>query len=234
MSDLYDLSNNPYAISTYGGYQGTIGTVDNTSDVGHRSKTVYADSDEANNTLSFQDMLMLLVTQLQNQTIDNTMDTSDMMNQIIQMTVMQALTDVKSKVDDLTEANVMSYAASLVGQTVTVGILDNKGNLVGERVGVVTGTGIYNGQRVIFIGDECYLLNQIMAVGTLPKDKTDDSTDSTEPGEVPGDDFDSDYGVANPDDKDTEGVDPDDGANGADPDDSTTENAGAGAAEALG
>lgn len=201
MSDLYDLTN--YPISTYGNYQASIGTVDNTSDVGHRSKTVYADSDEANNTLSFQDMLLLLVTQLQNQTIDNTMDTSDMMNQIIQMTVMQALTDMKSKVDDLTEANVMSYAASLVGQTVTVGILDNKGNLVGEREGVVTGTGIYNGQRVIFIGDDCYLLNQIMAVGTLPKEKTEDEAGEetegagtgTEPGQTPGDDFDADMSV---------------------------------------
>lgn len=210
MSDLFDLTNNPYAISAYannpyatdpyvasGSYHASKGTVNNTSDVGHRSKTVYADSDEANNTLSFQDMLMLLVTQLQNQTIDNTMDTSDMMNQIIQMTVMQALTDMKSKVDDLTEANVMSYAASLVGETVTVGILDNKGNLVGERVGVVTGTGMYNGQRVIFIGDECYLLNQIMAVGELPKEKTEEEgeeeTDvgSTEPGQTPGEDFDA-------------------------------------------
>lgn len=199
MSDLFDLPNNPYGISTYGNYQASIGTVNNTSDVGHRSKTVYADSDEANNTLSFQDMLMLLVTQLQNQTIDNTMDTSDMMNQIIQMTVMQALTDMKSKVDDLTEANVMSYAASLVGQTVTVAVFDNKGNVVGERVGVVTATGMYNGQRVIFIGDDCYLLNQIMAVGELPKEKTEDGEEeekedevtSTEPGQTPGDWFDS-------------------------------------------
>lgn len=206
MSDLFDLTNNPYATSAYatnpyaaiGGYYASKGTVDNTSDVGHRSKTVFADSDEANNTLSFQDMLMLLVTQLQNQTIDNTMDTSDMMNQIIQMTVMQALTDVKTKVDNLTEANIMSYAASLVGQTVTVAIFDNKGNLVGEREGVVTGTGTLNGQHVIFIGDDCYYLSQIMAVGTLPKEKPEDGEEkekedeaaSTEPGQTPGDWFD--------------------------------------------
>lgn len=230
MSDLYDLTSfyasNPYAVSPYatsGGYEGSIGTVDNTSDVGHRSKTVFADSDEANNTLSFQDMLLLLVTQLQNQTIDNTMDTSDMMNQIIQMTVMQALTDMKTKVDNLTEAGVMSYAASLVGQTVTVGIFDNKGNLVGERVGVVTGTGIYNGQRVIFIGDECYLLNQIMAVGTLPSEKTD----GTEPGEDqdPSDEIDPDFGVPDPDDG---------GTDGSESDNSAAENAGAQETGALG
>ena len=135
---------------------------------GFRAKTVYADSDEANNTLSFQDMLLLMVTQLQNQTIDNTADTNDMMNQIIQMTVMQAITEMSTKVEDLTEANILSYAASLVGQTVTLPVYDKEGKLIGEKEGVVTGTGLYNGQRVIFVDGETYLLNQIMAVGKLP------------------------------------------------------------------
>ena len=138
-------------------------------DVNHSSKTVRADSDEANNTLSFEDMLLLMVTQLQNQTIDNTADTNDMMNQIIQMTVMQAITDMKTQVDDLTEANIMSYSASLVGKTVTMGIVNKNGELVDEKVGVITATGTYNGQRVVYMGDEMFPLNQIMAVGTLPE-----------------------------------------------------------------
>ncbi len=133
------------------------------------AKTVKADSDEANNTLSFEDMLLLMVTQLQNQTIDNTADTNDMMNQIIQMTVMQAITQMSTQVEDLTEANILSYSASLVGQTVTVPVYDKDGNIVDEKVGEVTATGTYNGQRVIFMGDEYYPLNQIMAVGKLPE-----------------------------------------------------------------
>ena len=51
-----------------------------------------------NSTLTFEDMLLLMVTQLQNQTIDNQTDTSEMMNQLMQMTVMQALTDVSTQV----------------------------------------------------------------------------------------------------------------------------------------
>ena len=131
-----------------------------------------------------EDMLLLMVTQLQNQTIDNQADPNDMMNQIIQMTVMQAITEMKSQVDDLTEANVLSYAASLVGQTVTLPIYDEKGNLVGEKEGVVTGTGLYNGQRVIFVGNETYLLNQIMAVGKLPEKP--EVEDPDKPGEGEG------------------------------------------------
>lgn len=150
-----------------------------------------------NSTLTFDDMLMLMVTQMQNQTIDNQMDTSDMMNQLIQMTVMQALTDMTSQVEDLTNANIMSYSASLVGKEVTVGVLDSKGNLAEEIVGTVTATGTYNGQQVIFLGDRYYPLSSIMAVGKLPDEAVDgsnpdepgepeDPTDPVEPGE--GDD----------------------------------------------
>ena len=70
----------------------------------------------SNSTLSFEDMLLLMVTQLQNQTIDNQADPNDMMNQLIQMTVMQALTEVSTQVDQLTEANILNYSASLVGK----------------------------------------------------------------------------------------------------------------------
>ena len=137
-----------------------------------------------NSTLTFDDMLLLMVTQMQNQTIDNQMDTNDMMNQLIQMTVMQAITEMSSKVDDMTEANILNYTASLVGQTVTLPVYDKEGKLVGEKEGVVTGTGLYNGQRVIFVGDETYLLNQIMAVGKLPpKPDESEKPDETEPPE---------------------------------------------------
>ena len=178
--DIFNYYNNQ---KTTGVYQPARVPIP-TSDVGHKSTTVLPDSDEANNTLSFEDMLLLMVTQLQNQTIDNTADTNDMMNQIIQMTVMQAITEMSSKVDDMTEANILNYTASLVGQTVTLPVYDKEGKLAGEKEGVVTGTGLYNGQRVIFVGDETYLLNQIMAVGKLPpKPDESEKPDETEPPE---------------------------------------------------
>lgn len=177
--DIFNYYNNQ---KTTGVYQPAKVPIP-TSDVGHKSTTVLPDSDEANNTLSFEDMLLLMVTQLQNQTIDNTADTNDMMNQIIQMTVMQAITEMSSKVDDMTEANILNYTASLVGQTVTLPVYDKEGKLVGEKEGVVTGTGLYNGQRVIFVGDETYLLNQIMAVGKLPPKKPEEGDETEKPGE---------------------------------------------------
>lgn len=134
-----------------------------------------------NNTeLDMQDFLQLMIVQLQSQTIDNAMDTSEMMNQLVQMQMISAITN-------MTETNVMSYASSLVGKVVTIGIPTEQG--LEEREVLVTGTGVMNGQQVIFGKDstgriETYGLNQIMAVGQLPPiEDTEDPEDPEQPGE---------------------------------------------------
>lgn len=132
--------------------------------------------------LNFEDFLQLMVQQLQNQTMDNTADTSEMLNQLVQMSTVQMLTSVQDSMEALVNASSLNYAASLVGQTVTVGKLDEEGNLQ-EVVGKVTGTGTYQGNFVIFLdNEEMYYLNDIMAVGTLPavSDDTEDSANSTD------------------------------------------------------
>lgn len=118
--------------------------------------------------LDFTDFLQLMVAQLQNQTIDSAADTSDMLNQLVQMSVVQMMSSVKTSLDNLTDASTMTYAASLVGKTVTVGTYDDSGN-VQEIVGTVTGTGTYQNTPVIFVNDQMYPLSSIMAVGTLPE-----------------------------------------------------------------
>lgn len=122
----------------------------------------YSTSRKGSNELNMEDFLQLMIVQLQNQTIDDTMDTSEMMNQMVQMQMISALTN-------MTEASVMSYASSLVGKVVTIGITD--GNTLEEREILVMGTGTMNGQQVIFGSDgKSYNLNQIMAVGRLPNE----------------------------------------------------------------
>ena len=109
-----------------------------------------------------------MVAQLQNQTIDNATDTTDMLNQLVQMSVVSMMSSVKNSLDTLTASTTMTYAASLVGKTVTVGTYDEEGNIQ-EIVGTVTGTGTYQGTQVIFVNGEMYPLNSIMAVGELPE-----------------------------------------------------------------
>lgn len=131
--------------------------------------------------LNFEDFLQLMVQQLQNQTMDNTADTSEMLNQLVQMSTVQMLSSVQDSMEAMVNASSLNYAASLVGKTVTVGKLDEEGNLQ-EVVGTVTGTGTYQGVFVIFLdNNEMYALNDIMAVGTLP-DLPEEPEEPTEPG----------------------------------------------------
>ena len=123
--------------------------------------------DPEDSGLQFEDFLQLMVSQLQNQTIDNTADTSDMLNQLVQRSTVEMLVSVQESLEALVSANTLNYAASLVGKTVTVGQYDENGNIQ-EIVGTVTGTGTYQGTSVIFVDGEMYALNDIMAVGTLP------------------------------------------------------------------
>lgn len=138
-------------------------TVDEVESMGY----TVTDPDDAIG-LDFTDFLQLMVSQLQNQTIDSAADTSDMLNQMVQMSVVQMMSKVQTSLDTLTSASTMTYAASLVGKTVTVGSYDDDGNLK-EIEGTVEGTGTYQSTPVIFVDGEMYPLSNIMAVGTLPK-----------------------------------------------------------------
>ena len=141
---------------------------------------------EDKGTLSFTDMLSLMVAQFQNQTIDNQASTADMMNQLVQMSSMQAMNEMVDQVKELTLANVMSYSRSLLHEWVTLGVYDEKGNVT-ELYGQVEGVGTYNGQQVIFVNGQSYYLSSIMAVGKLPpKEGTDiDSGDGEGEDDVP-------------------------------------------------
>ncbi len=121
---------------------------------------------KAGSDLVMDDFLKLMVAQFQNQSIDNTADTSEMMNQMVQMSVIQAITNLSTLVSDSTN---LSYAASLVGKEVTIGERDGKE--VKELLGMVTGTGTLDGKQVIFLDDKetPYYLTDIMAVGRLPE-----------------------------------------------------------------
>ena len=129
-----------------------------------------------NTSLDMTDFLQLMVVQLQNQTMDNTTDTSDMLNQLVQMQMVTAMVN-------MTDASIVTYASSLVGKTVTVGVYNGK--QFEEKVIEVMGTGQVNGEQVIFSTDgEAYKLSDIMAVGRLPEIKDPEKPDE---GEKPDD-----------------------------------------------
>ena len=132
---------------------------------------------KAGTDMDMTDYLKLMVATFQNQSIDDVASTSDMMNQMVQMSVIQAVTSLNKMVS---ESSSMTYAASLVGKEVTIGQRD--GDRVSQLVGKVTGTGVLDGEQVIFIGDHMYNISDVIAVGRVPS-----SVDTSELGSLSGD-----------------------------------------------
>lgn len=118
--------------------------------------------------MTTEDFMTLIMAQFQNQDIMNPASTDDFLNQMIQMMTIQTMTN-------LNDISTISYAASLVGKEVTIGIAGKKG--LDEIVGVVTGTGTMNGQQVIIVNGKEYALNQILAIGRLPENPPPDELD---------------------------------------------------------
>lgn len=138
---------------------------------------------DAGESLDMTDFLTLMVTMLENQSIDDTADMSEMMSMMVQMTTIETLTNVNTLLNDSTT---LTYAASLVGKNVTIGLYTGNGNELKEIYGEVTGTGLLGGEQVIFLDDDpdkCYYLTDILAVGKLPDEAltdvvSDDDEDS--------------------------------------------------------
>ena len=148
-----------------------MGDISSYLSVGNASSVARSTKSNSNDMgLDMTDFLTLMVTQMTNQSIDETADTSEMLNQMVQMQMITAITN-------LTDASIMTYAASLVGKEVTVGQYDANGNLQ-QLTGVVSGTGTYGGEQVVFVNDKYYYMNEIMAVGRLPEVKVPEGTDS--------------------------------------------------------
>ena len=131
---------------------------------------------KAGSDLDMTDFLTLMVAGFKNQDMENPASTTDMMNQLVQMSVVTAINNINSLISDST---VMTYAASLVGKTVTVGKIVPGVKGVQEIQGEVTGTGTLNGKQVIFLGEDSYYLTDIMAMGKLPEKKEDIDPDGT-------------------------------------------------------
>lgn len=148
---------------------GSLAATSSSSSVTAKNST----NKKAGESLDMTDFLQLMVAMFQNQDMENTASTSEMMSQMVQMSVVQAITDITSVINDATS---LSYAASLVGKEVTIGQYNN--GQLNEIVGTITGTGTMNGKQVVFIGDDQYNISDIMAVGRLPEEKAESGSNA--------------------------------------------------------
>ena len=115
-----------------------------------------ASTEETENSLSMDDFITLLVAQLQNQDMNNTTDTSEMMAQMAQYSMVEAIT----------EMNQQSQTASsfgLIGKGVTVTSTSDSGVQTTDS-GVVDGVTLYNGEAKLVVNGKSYAVDEVTEV----------------------------------------------------------------------
>ncbi len=143
------------------------------------------------NTLSMTGYFQLLAAQLQNQDMSNPMDNSELMAQMTQMAMVQSLTTMTDAMKNSTAVNTQTYAASLVGQEVTMAV--TKENSYGQETPVdvkyakVEWVDFTSGDPTIKLegDDKIYSLGHLVGMGRVPnpfKDQTGESSGTEGPG----------------------------------------------------
>lgn len=134
--------------------------------------------------LDMETFLQLIVAQIQNQDVmgmggdSGSSSSGDYVNQLLQMSVVQALNDV-------TEMSLTSYAMGMVGKEVTVAAID--GNKVVTDQGTVTGVSIYGDEPILHVNGKEYKLSQVMEVGVKEVKKEEAVPEETPEEETPKD-----------------------------------------------
>lgn len=131
---------------------------------------------EANdkNTLTMTDYFKLLAAQLANQDMTNPMENSEMMNQMVQMGMMQAITAMTDSMEASMATTAQTYAASLIGQEVTVMVTEESPSGVetptGVKYGKVEYVSFVNGDAKFKLeGDKKeYSMSYLVGVGKIP------------------------------------------------------------------
>jgi len=132
-----------------------IGTTATTGTTG-TTGTSNTSSSGSTGALNMDDFLQLLVAQLKNQDMYNTMDDSEYMAQMAQFSMLQAITD-------MSELSMTSYGVSLIGKEVTVGEIGADGT-VKSIEGIVDSVNFYNGSPQVVVDNKSYSLSSVMSV----------------------------------------------------------------------
>ncbi len=113
-----------------------------------------------NKTLSEQDFLNLLVTQMTSQDPLNPMTNQDMLSQMVQFSTLQGNTAMQSTLAGMQTGQAFSEANSMIGQQVNL-LTDSSGD---TTQGVVSGVDLSSGAPRIIVNGQSYGLTQIISV----------------------------------------------------------------------
>jgi flagellar basal-body rod modification protein FlgD len=114
----------------------------------------------ASQTLSEQDFLNLLVTQMTSQDPMNPMTNQDMLSQMVQFSTLQGNTSMQSTLSGMQSGQAFSEANSMIGKQVNL-LMDSKGD---TTQGVVSGVDLSSGTPQIIVNGQSYGITQVISV----------------------------------------------------------------------
>lgn len=153
------------------------------------SKGSYTPGATSKNTMTIESYFKLLSAQLANQDMTSPMDNSEMMAQLTNMAMVQSLTAMTDSIQNSTAVSTQTYAASMIGQEITVAIVDKEtGKPTGVKYGTVSSVDFTQGTPVVKLeGDDTeYPMSYILGVGQIkdpyaPKEEGGDGDVEKEP-----------------------------------------------------
>lgn len=132
--------------------------------------------DEADNGLSMDSFLQMMVTQLTNQDFMNPVDDTQFITQMAQFSSLQAMSEMSANMKN-------NYMLSLIGQDVTCAKFNVSGNLVKET-GKVERVTLADDEFALYVNGEKFTLSQIMELGKASeKNNADETPDEPTDGE---------------------------------------------------
>lgn len=144
---------------------GTAGTDKN------KFNAVFSNEDKSH--LDVSDFMNIMITQMTNQDFLNPTDNTEYMSQLAQFSSMQEM-------QKLAEYSKTNYAASLLGQTVTVAKNEIGGDVT-KNTGVVSSVSLVNNEFTVKVNGQSYTLDQIMQLHSSENVETEDNTAEVEP-----------------------------------------------------
>lgn len=157
----------------------------------------------SNSDLTTEGFFKLLAAQLQNQDMSNPMDNSEMMTQMTQIAMMQAMSNFSTAMNDFAQVNTINYGTSMMGKEVMLAVQEKNGT-VKKVTGTVTRVDIFGGTPTLYINDDektGYPVANIMSVYEKGHTPPEDLGDPEDPDKVDGvDDPDDVDGVKDPED----------------------------------
>lgn len=154
----------------------SISSINNNTVSGASNTNSANSTSKSNSTLTMDDFFSLMVAQLKNQDMYNTMDDSQFIAQMAQFSMVQALAD-------LSQASATAYGVGLIGKEVTIATTAADGT-INSLQGIVDSVNLYNGSAQVVVDGKSYALSNVMSVKEpdliMPNaDITENSADTT-------------------------------------------------------